>query len=63
MRNIIIDLHNSGAWKIQLAIAKDIIVIYSKDVEEERVMHSSSGNIKFTSYSNANDVIDKVFSL
>ena len=63
MRNIIIDLQNSGAWKIQLAIAKDIIVIYSKDVEEERVMHSSSGNIKFTPYSNANDVIDKVFSL
>ena len=63
MRNIIIDLQNSGAWKIQLAIAKDIIVIYSKDVEEERVMHSSSGNIKFTPYSNANDVIDKVFLL
>ena len=61
MRNIITDLQNSGAWKIQLAIAKDIIVISSKDVEEEHVMHSSSGNIKFTLYSNANDVIDKLF--
>ena len=61
MRNIITDLQNSGAWKIQLAIAKDIIVISSKDVEEEHVMHSSSGNIKFTPYSNANDVIDKLF--
>ena len=61
MRNIITDLQNSGAWKIQLAIEKDIIVISSKDVEEEHVMHSSSGNIKFTPYSNANDVIDKLF--
>ena len=61
MRNIITDLQNSGAWKIQLAIEKDIIVISSKDVEEEHVMHSSSSNIKFTPYSNANDVIDKLF--
>ena len=61
MRNIITDLQNSGAWKIQLAIEKVIIVISSKDVEEEHVMHSSSGNIKFTPYSNANDVIDKLF--
>ena len=61
MRNIITDLQNSGAWKIQLAIEKDIIVISSKDVEEEHVMHSSSGNIKFTPYRNANDVIDKLF--
>ena len=32
-----------------------------KDVKEERVMHWSSGNIRFTSYGDANDVIDKLF--
>ena len=32
-----------------------------EDVEEEHVMHSSSGNIKCTPYSDANDVIDKLF--
>ena len=59
MRNVIIDLQNSGAWTIQLTIA--INFISSKDAEEERVMHSSSSNIKFTPYSDANDVIDKLF--
>ena len=58
MRSIIIDLQNSDAWKIQLTIA--INFIFSKDSEEERVMHSNSGNIKFTPYSDANDVIDKL---
>ena len=54
MRNIIIDLQNSDAWKIQLTIA--INFISSKDSEEEHVMHSNCGNIKFTPYSDANDV-------
>ena len=58
MRSIIIDLQNSDAWKIQLTIA--INFISSKDSKEERVMHSNSGNIKFTPYSDANDVIDKL---
>ena len=35
--------------------------ISSKDAEEERVLHSSSGNIKFTPNSDTNDVIDKLF--
>ena len=35
--------------------------ISSKDAEEERVLHSSSGNIKFTPYSDTNDVINKLF--
>ena len=34
--------------------------ILSKDAEEERVIHSSSSNIKFTSYSDANNVIAKL---
>ena len=38
LRNIIIGLHNSGTWKIQLKIA----INFS---EEEPVMHSSSNNI------------------
>ena len=58
MRDIIINLQNSDAWKIQLTIA--INFISSEDGEEEHVMHSSSGNIKFTPYSYAN-VIDELF--
>ena len=60
LRNIIINLQNSDAWKIQLTIA--INFISSKDVEEECVFHSNSGNIKFAPYSNANDIIDKLFN-
>ena len=39
IRDIIIDLQNSDTWKIQLTIA--ITFISSKDVKEERVMHSN----------------------
>ena len=59
MRNIITDLQNSDAWKIQLKIA--INFIYSKDSEEECVMHSNNANIKFTPHSDTNDVIEKLF--
>ena len=52
LRNTIINLQNSDAWKIQLTIA--INFISSKDAEEECEMHSSSGNIKFTPCSDAN---------
>ena len=41
LMNIIIDLQNEDAWKIQLTIA--VIFISSKYAEEQRVMHSSSG--------------------
>ena len=57
--NIIIDLQNSDTWKIQLTIA--INFFSSKDAKEEHVMHSSSGNTIFTSYNDANDVIDELF--
>ena len=56
MRNTIIDLQNSDAWKIQLTIANDFI-----SSKEERVTHSNSGNKKFTPYSDANGVIEKLF--
>ena len=59
LRNIIINLQNSDSWEIQLTIAFNFIP--SKDAEEERAMHSSRGNIKFTPYSDANDVIEKLF--
>ena len=44
---------------MQLAIS--INFISSKDVEEERVMHSTSDNIKFTPYSDANEIVDEIF--
>ena len=59
LRNMIIDIQNSYAWEIQLRIA--INFISSKDSEEECVMHSNSGSIKFTPYSDANYVIEKLF--
>ena len=59
LRNMIINLQNFDVWKIQLTIA--ITFISSKDAEDERVMHSSSGNLKFTPYNDANDVINKLF--
>ena len=46
LRNIITDLQNSEAWKIQLTIAISFISL--KDAEEECAIHSTSGNIKFT---------------
>ena len=59
MKNIIINLQNSSTWKTQLTIA--INFISSKHTEEERVMHSSSDNIKFTSYNDANEVANELF--
>ena len=56
---MIIDLQIFDTWKIQLIIA--INFISSKDAKEERVMHSSSNNIKFTSYNDTNEVVDKLF--
>ena len=59
MRNIIIDLQNSDAWKIQLTIV--INFISSKNVDEERVIHSTSDNTKFMPYSDANEIINELF--
>ena len=57
LRNIIFTLQNSDAWKIQLAIA--VSLISSKDSEKEDGIHSSSDNMKFTYFSDAN-VIEKL---
>ena len=59
MRNIIINLQNSDTWKIQFTLAINFIT--SKDAEEERVIHSRSDNMKFTSYTVANAVVDELF--
>ena len=59
MKNIIINLQNSDTWKIQLTIA--INFISSKHTEEERVMHSSSDNMKFTSYNDENEIANELF--
>ena len=56
---MIIDLQESDACKIQLAIA--INFISSKDAEEKHVMHSKSDNIKFTSYNGASKVAGELF--
>ena len=58
MRDIKINLHKSGTWKVQLTIA--INFISSKDVDEEQVMHSKKDNIEFMTYDNANDIVDKL---
>ena len=55
LKNEIIDLQNFDTWKIQLTLFPQ------KDAEEERVMHSRSNNIKFTSYNEANEVVDELF--
>ena len=59
MRYIIINLQKSDIWKIQLTIA--INFISSKDVDEERLVHSKRDNIEFMSYDNANEVVNKLF--
>ena len=71
LKDIIITLQKSEAWKIQLTT--EISFISSEDVDEERVMHSKSGNIEFlhkisfalsydnTSYDNANEIFNEHF--
>ena len=59
MRDIILNLQKSDTLKIQLTNA--IISISSKNVDEERVMHSKSNNTEFVSYDNVNEVVDKHF--
>ena len=56
-RDVIVVIQESDTWKIQLAIS--IHFIYSKDTEEECVMHSKSNNI--TSYNDANEIVDELF--
>ena len=59
MRDVIIDLQSSDTWKTQLTIVSNFIS--SKDTGEERLMHSTSDNVKFTSYNDANEVVNEPF--
>ena len=59
LRDIIINLQKSDTWQIQLTIA--INFISSKHVDEERVIHSKSNDIKFMLYNNTNKVVNKLF--
>ena len=59
LRNIITDLQNSDTWRIQLTIT--INFTFSKDAEEECVMHLRSNNIKFASSNDTNEVVDELF--
>ena len=61
MRDKRISFQKSNTWKIQLKIAA--IFICSKDVDEERVMHSKSGNTELMPYDNANEVVNELFEL
>ena len=54
-----IDIQSLDTWKIQLTIA--INFISSKDTEEEHVMYSMSGDIKFTPYNDANETVNALF--
>ena len=58
MRNIIIDLQNFDTWKIQLTI---VINLSSKDAEEEHLRYLNSNNLKFTSFNDANEVVNELF--
>ena len=59
LKNIIINIRNSDTWKICLTITTNFIS--SKDTKEESVMHSSSDNIKFTTNSDENYVVENLF--
>ena len=59
LNNIIKDLHRSDVWKIQLTAA--INFISSEDTGKEHEMYTKGENIKFTSYNDVNDVVNKIF--
>ena len=59
MKGIIVDLKSSDTWKILLTIAINFISL--EDTEEEREMYSNSDNMKFTSYNDANEVVNELF--
>ena len=56
--NITIYLPKSETWKVQLAIT--IKFIFSKDVNEEQVLHSKNDNIKFMTYDNVIYDVDEL---
>ena len=57
-KQIINNLKKSDTWKIELTIAIDFI--FSKDTDEECVMHSNSDNI-LVIYDKTDDLIKEIF--
>ena len=59
MKDIINNLKNSNAWKIQLTMAINFISF--KNTDEERVMQSKSDKIECVIYDEAGEVIEDLF--
>lgn len=58
---MITDLQKPGTWKIQSTIETSFI--FSKDSNEEQLIHSKSDNINVMTYNNANEIIEEIFEL
>ena len=58
LKDIINNLKKSDMWKVQLTIA--INFIFSKDNDEESVMHSKSDNIGITINDRTDEVIEEL---
>ena len=59
LKNIKNDVKKSDAWKIQLTIA--INFMFSKDNDEEHVMHSKSYNLEIMINEKPDEVIEETF--
>ena len=51
----------TGVCKVHLTI--EINFISTKNIYKEGAMHSKNDNTKFTTYDNANDVVDELLKL
>ena len=58
MRDIIINLQK---YDTENSVTTAINFISSKDVDEERVMHSKADSIEFMPYDNVNEVVNELF--
>ena len=59
LKYIITDLKESGISKVQLRFAVNFI--FSKDIDEEEIVHSKSDNIEVMTHNNANEVVNEIF--
>ena len=59
LKDVVNNLKKPKTWKIQLTIAFDFVS--SKDIDDERVMHSKSGNIEIMIYDKEDKVIHELF--
>ena len=59
LKDVVNNLKKPKTWKIQLTIAFDFVS--SKDIDDECVMHSKSGNIEIMIYDKGDKVIYELF--